>query len=505
MSEHAASATHAHTSATRARTENAGTAALWVAGSAALLLPIVLAFFGGGFGVRRAAMASIVVLPILAVCGALAPRPMVPRGWPRLALAGLTAYSAWAAISISWARILGDASEDAYRLGLYCAAFLLALIGLRVPSLRRHAPHVILGGILIVALYALSGRLLPSIIAHTETPLAGSRLSQPLTYWNAMGILMAMGTILGVATAADERLAPRLRAAACAAAIPCFAALYLTFSRASYVALGAGLVFVLMLRPQRRQVLSAALVLVPGALLVAAIEALPAVISIEHTDSARTTQGAVFAAVMLAVAASAGVLHARLGRDAAHRPLPLGPRVRTAVLLATIPAVLAAGALVASRGESVEGVSTGAGRVTTLDTNRDQLWSVGLQAFAEHPIAGIGMASFQVEWLRERDERNSALDAHSLYIETLAELGIVGGLLLAVFLVAVVAGITRRAREAPGDPVIVAAAGLLVAFAAHAGFDWDWEMPTVSLAALVLAAAALQPVEPDRPETRLAA
>ena len=503
MSEHAASATHAPTSATRDRIESAGTAALWVAGTAALALPIVLAFFGGGFGVRRAAMALIVVLPILAVCGALAPRPMVARGWPRLALAALAAFAAWTAISIAWARILGDASEDAYRLGLYSAAFLLALIGLRVPALRRRAPHALLAGIAVVALYALAGRLLPSIVEQTETVIAGDRLSQPLTYWNAMGILMAMGTVLGVATAGDERLRPLLRGAACAAAIPCFAALYLTFSRASYVALAAGLVFVLMLRPTRRQLAAAGLVLAPGVLLIGVMEALPAVVAIDASDGRRSAQGAAFGAVLAGVSAAVWLAYARLARGA-DAPLPLGPRLRTTVLVATLPAVLAAGALVASRGEGVENVQTGQGRVTTLDTNRDQLWRVGLEAFAEHPVAGIGAASFQVEWLREREERNSALDAHSLYVETLAELGIVGGLLLAVLLVAVAGGVTSRARAAPGDPVIVAAAGLLVAFAVHAGFDWDWEMPTVSLAALVLAAAALQPPEPDRAEPRLA-
>ena len=512
MNEHAASTTHATTSAARVRIESAGTAALWVAGTAALALPIVLAFFGGGFGVRRATMALIVVLPILAVCGALAPRPLVARGWPRLALAGLAAYSAWAAISIAWARILGDASEDAYRLALYCAAFLLALIGLRTPALRRHAPHVLLGGILLVALYALAGRLLPSIVEQTETTIAGDRLSQPLTYWNAMGLFMAMGTVLGVATAGDARLRPLWRGAACAAAIPCFAALYLTFSRASYLALGGALVFVLVLRPTRRQLLATALVVAPGLLLLALMEVLPGVITIDQTDAKRTAQGAAFGAAMLGASAAAGLLLARLGRGE-DRPLPLGRGLRTVALAAVVPIVLGAGVLVASHGESIEDVPTGAGRVTTLDTNRDQLWGVGLEAFAAHPIAGIGTASFQVEWLRERDERNSALDAHSLYVETLAELGIVGGALLAVFLIAVAAGVARRAREGPGDPVVVAAAGLLVAFAVHAGFDWDWEMPTVSLTALVLAAAALQapgtdrpePLETDRPETRLAA
>jgi O-antigen ligase len=471
-----------------------------VAGAAALALPVVLAFFGGGFGVRRATMALLFVLPILAVCGALAPRPLVPRGWPRVALAALAAYTAWAAISIAWARILGDASEDVWRLVLYCAAFLLALIGLREPTLRRHAPHVLLAGSTVVALYALAGRLAPSVVEQTETALAGDRLSQPLTYWNAMGILMAMAIVLAVATAADERLAPRRRALAAAAAIPCFAALHLTFSRASYVALAAGLVFVLVLRPTRRQLAAAVLVLVPGVVLVGAIEALPAVSSIGHPDATRTRQGLAFAALVLAASAAAGVLLERLARRPDPGPLPLSRALRTAVLVATIPAVLAAGAFVASRGERVENVPTGAGRVTTLDTNRDQLWSVAFEAFSENPVTGIGMASFQVEWLREREERNSALDAHSLYVETLAELGVVGALLLAAFLVAVAAGIVRRGREAPGDPAIVAAAGLLVAFAVHAGFDWDWEMPTVSLAALVLAAAALQPAGADPAE-----
>jgi hypothetical protein len=477
-----------------------------VAGAAALAVPIVLAFFGGGFGLRRASLALVFVLLILAATGALAPRPMVPRGWPRIAVAALAGYTVWAGLSIAWARILGDASEDVYRLVLYWAVFLLALIGLRVPVLRSNAPLLLLGGTVVVALYALAGRLLPSIVEQTETPLAGSRLSQPLTYWNAMGILMAMGVVLGVATAGNERLPSRWRGACAAAALPCFAALYVTFSRASLVALGAGLVFVLMLRPARRQAVAAALVLVAGGLLIAAIEALPAVASIEHSDSKRTGQGAGFALLLLAASAAVGAAFERASRHrAAEGGLPLGPRLRTAVLIATVPAVLALGAVVASRGESVENVPTGPGRVTTLDTNRDQLWSVGLESFADHPVTGIGMASFQVEWLRERDERDSALDAHSLYIETLAELGIVGGLLLAAFLVAVVAGIVRRWRDGPGDPVLVAAAGALVAFAVHAGFDWDWEMPTVSLLALVLAAAALQPRGAVEPETRLAA
>ena len=64
------------------------------------------------------------------------------------------------------------------------------------------------------------------------------------------------------------------------------------------------------------------------------------------------------------------------------------------------------------------------------------------------------------------------LDAHSLYLETLAELGLVGLALLVLALAPpLVAGF--RGVEA-------AATGGYVAFLIHAGLDWDWELPAVT-------------------------
>jgi O-antigen ligase len=104
----------------------------------------------------------------------------------------------------------------------------------------------------------------------------------------------------------------------------------------------------------------------------------------------------------------------------------------------------------------------------------------------------VGSASFAVEWRRERKHRSDfATDAHSLYLETLAELGIVGGLLLAAFYGSVLTGLARSARESPGDPLLAAAAAVLAAFAIHAGVDWDWEMPAATLPALIMAAVAV--------------
>ena len=75
------------------------------------------------------------------------------------------------------------------------------------------------------------------------------------------------------------------------------------------------------------------------------------------------------------------------------------------------------------------------------------------------------------------------MDAHSLYLETLAELGLVGLGLLVLVLAPPLAGAFRGASAA--------AAGGYVAFLVHAGVDWDWEMPAVTIAGLFCGAALM--------------
>lgn len=79
-------------------------------------------------------------------------------------------------------------------------------------------------------------------------------------------------------------------------------------------------------------------------------------------------------------------------------------------------------------------------------------------------------------------------DAHSLYLETLAELGLVGFVLLIGVLSPplIGAGATRS------DPNVAIAAGAYV----HAGLDWDWEMPATTLTGVACAAALLVAARP---------
>jgi len=75
-----------------------------------------------------------------------------------------------------------------------------------------------------------------------------------------------------------------------------------------------------------------------------------------------------------------------------------------------------------------------------------------------------------------------ARDAHSLYLQAFSEVGVVGALLVVALLAFPLAVAIRRG-------LIVPAAGLTV-FVLHAGVDWDWQLPAVTLAALALAADA---------------
>jgi O-antigen ligase len=109
--------------------------------------------------------------------------------------------------------------------------------------------------------------------------------------------------------------------------------------------------------------------------------------------------------------------------------------------------------------------------------------------FKEEPIRGVGAGGWAVAWLRLRTINEGAQDAHSLPLQTAAELGVVGLVMLLTFFGGIALAARRAHRLAPGlaaGPI----AGVVV-YVAHAPLDWDWEMPAVTLVALILAGSLL--------------
>ena len=252
---------------------------------------------------------------------------------------------------------------------------------------------------------------------------------------------------------------------------------YLTFSRGALGATAAGLAVLVALAPTRERLRAAVIVAVAAALPAAATVALPAV----KAPGGSAGQGAAMLALLVVVGAAAAWLTARGER--ASVPVR-GVRVAALTCLALAVGVTAYAATRAERhgGNAVTGAS--ASRLVSAQSNRYEYWRVAVRAFRREPLRGDGSGSFRTDWLRERPFAESVRDAHSLYLETAAELGLVGLAALGVFL----GGVAASARNALRREDAAGAVAALVVWAVHAGLDWDWEMPALTLVALVLAA-----------------
>jgi len=467
-----------------------------------LVLSGVLAFQRGGFQPDDQLRALAIACVVLGVATLTAPWPLVNTRSGLVALLGLVGLAVWTRLSVGWARIEIHADNDAWRVALYAVVFAAALIVMRAPLVRRLTPWALLVSIFAASAYGLGTRLLPEIFEAEVFGNAGARLSHPITYWNGLGILTGAGLLLGIALAAERSAVARMRwprAAACALAVPCGFACYMTLSRGAFVAVFAGFVVLLVMRPRLGTALTAACVLVPVGGLIVVLQLLDKVRAVPDANPVQGTQGEFLALLVVLAAGTAGVAFAVLARRVDAARLAWRPTFRTAavVAVASVLVILAATLAISYASEQSEELPTSTSRVTEAKTFRGPYWDVALESFADHPLNGIGSGSFRVVWRRENVVPRGAFDAHSLYFETLGELGLVGGLLLGTFVVAIAVGLVRHARDAPRDPVLPAAAAVLAAFAVHVGVDWDWELPALMLPVLLLAAAALVRPEPD--------
>jgi hypothetical protein len=113
-------------------------------------------------------------------------------------------------------------------------------------------------------------------------------------------------------------------------------------------------------------------------------------------------------------------------------------------------------------------------------------WRVALETARDHPVLGAGSGSFASLWRASAADRG-ARDAHSAFVEAVAELGVPGLCLLGVvLLVPFAAGV--RARRTPWVAVATGAYGAVIL---HAAIDWDRELPVIVIVGSALAAALL--------------
>jgi O-antigen ligase len=454
--------------------------------------PTVLAFFTGGYFDAERAWAGLVAWLLVVVALVLRAGPLPRLTSSRLALGALALLGVWTLASTTWAPIAGRAYHAGQIVILYLGALLAAVLLLRGRRALAALEPALAAGTLVVTGYGLSERWLPGLLTFSRSVTAQGRLEQPLTYWNAMGELAAIGVVLCARLAGDARRPRWLRAAAAAAAAPLGMGLYTSFSRGALFACAAGLITVLVAAPDRDQLRGLAVVI--AAAVLAALVAAPfgGVTNLAGDLGARAQQGTIVLALLVLVATAAGVaMHqwASGGPGGAWRL----PRRAPALALAAVCAGLALAIVLGAKERSGLPLSGGATRYGTLQSNRYAYWRVAMRAFAHEPLIGVGAGGWSVWWLRYRPFADNAQDAHSLELQTLAELGLIGAVLLGAFFFGVGwAGrdAHRLAPAAATGPI----AGVAV-WLAHSPLDWDWQMPALTLVAVILAGGLLAVAE----------
>jgi hypothetical protein len=424
-----------------------------------------------------------------------------PRA-PRMLLAwggAITLFVVWTMLSLLWTPDVTTGVQNVQRDLVYLSAALLAITIAHAATPVRLRDGVLIGASAL-CVFGLAKHLTPDVFGVSSQASVPGRLYSPLGYWNAQGMLAVLAVILAAGVVSADRSA--LRRAIAGGVIPVLAVeILFTLSRGAELALVFGIIMWLVIDPKRLEATVWLAVVALGAGIATwQANRTPALFGEGYgLTAAPAAHRLEFEIVAICLATGCCVYAmARIG------PLVMIPRwVRSSyVSLLCAGAVLCLSAAVHQYGNPASWPGTAyrsftaaptvkqddPSRLLTFSlTNRDLLWSVAWREGTSHPVQGTGAGSFDEYWYRNRTAVMDSGSAHSLYLETFGETGAVGLLLLTVTLmIPVLAGI--RARFSPAVPSMV---GAVAGFLLHAGTDWDWLVPGLTLPTILCSAALL--------------
>ena len=479
----------------------------------------VLAYDNGSYSTTTWAAVAVLVWWTL---GLVALGVLPGRRPPRAALVIGTLLSLlglWALVSTQWAANADVAYLQAAEVALYAGAFFLVASTIT----QKTAPHFLDGialAIAAISLVALGGRLFGGLAvtgtAGRTLPAVVDRLSWPVGYWNGLAMLaaLALPLLLRNAAGAGSRV---VSAAAVAAIAPIVADVYLASSRGgAIVGIVAVGTFLVPCRDRLRVAAAAAVGVAGGNAAVLVVELRPVLVDGPFGSHAASVAGREVAPLLVAVVAATGVAWFVL--DPVVRRIP-APSRRVAVglgagaVVAVVVLVVASHPVARVHAFSRPPVAPDAPSfvrahlVSGSGSGRWQFWTAAVDEWRSAPVIGSGAGSFAAWWAEHGSLAMFVRNAHSLYLETLGELGAVGFLLVAgIWIGGCVMGVQNcRRSDDEMRGALAAAAAVAVAFAVGAGVDWLWQLPAVSLVGVsALALALARPARESLPHRRLA-
>jgi UDP-GlcNAc:undecaprenyl-phosphate GlcNAc-1-phosphate transferase len=460
-------------------------------------------FVDGLYGASRWAPVGIVAV-VACVAAFMGARFRLSRA-AALLFGSIAALALFTLVSATWAPSTERAIADANRIFLY-----LALLGVLLVTVRdRAAAAAGLAG-LMVGGACVAGYIAIALATGSGGDLfLGDRLHEPLGYINGQGtvLLLTLFTALGLV---EQRRSAALAGAAAAIATLAAGLALLTVSRGTALAAFLGLAVLLAFVPGRMW-RAAGFAVIAGGVAAAAPSLL---------DVSEATQAAVVGAraqsasqLLLVVSLIVGLAWAgAVSLRGRARPRTQQRALRAWRVALAVGAVALVPVAASNTGGLIDGVETQYDAFVMLegseaDTsgtrllsgagNRYDYWRIAVEAWKSQPVRGVGAGGYQVAYFRERTTSEDIRQPHSLELQALADLGLVGLLLLGVAALAVAAGAVSRIRGATTvaleRPLLVAALGSAVAWGVHASVDWPHLLPGVTAGALVAISALMRP------------
>jgi hypothetical protein len=128
--------------------------------------------------------------------------------------------------------------------------------------------------------------------------------------------------------------------------------------------------------------------------------------------------------------------------------------------------------------------------------NRYDYWRIAWQVWREHPVLGVGAGNYPHPYYQQRATTEDIDQPHSVELQSLSELGLVGALLLACFVGGIGWGIARMRPAAARSPLsrtlMVAEVGTIGAWLAQTSVDWMHLLPGLTAIAIAAAAALVR-------------
>ncbi len=457
---------------------------------AALSLTLLLALERGGYDIVIRHQVGLAVWAAVALglgVGVLPRARLTPAAW--VTLGGFAALAGLTLLAHIWTESDARTTEELARTLEYTGVVTLAFLALNRYTWRGAAMGFAAAA-LLVPFFALTARLFPDVITDSfASGGGGDRLSYPFDYWNGVSCWGAMAVAIGLTLSANASRS-EIRATALGCVPAAALTIYLSYSRFGAAAVVVAVIAAVASSRNRWTCLANGIV--------AAAAASVAVLAVRgQPEIAHATGGAgggAVAVVVIAAGLVCAVVAAMTEKTGLDRVRMDTGSARLALGGGLVGVLLAAVALNGPIGTAWDEFkndrpppgSGGTVRFTSLGSARYDTWTAAVDAFEAHPLDGVGPGSFEFYWSRH-GKAGFVRDAHTLYIETAAELGLPGLLALLVALCGLLtAAVQARRRWSRRRELAVGSAMTagFVVFIAYAGVDWMWELGAIGMLAI---------------------